>query len=632
MPWKSNADLPGGVRNSLPDEAQTVFRNVANRIMQDGGAEVSAIRQAWTAVKNGWEKHGDNWVRKPHAEKLSKGTDTMSDQIAFFLPFEKKEKQADGSIIVQGYASTPTKDLDGEVISLDAVKKALPGYMEWRNIRQMHQPIAVGTAKEAHVDDNGLFLRARIVEPGAVNLVDQGVLQGYSIGGRKLAKKGDVITDLELIEISLVDRPCNPDCRFNVTKGATVVAPHRIDLVKAIDHVEDPPLIKFGGVELARNEVGLLGKLLQKFSVGGAGVKTVEAIRPQQTLQPLPNETPQRGEGMDVGDEDDEDKTEKRQFSDKQRQRAAAAGHAMPGGGYPIENTDDLSNAVQAFGRAKDKAKTKRHIIRQAKRLGATHMLPADWPGSTKGKESMAKAADLYTVSNMISVLGQLEALEEACEGEAGFCIPCGGTTINPGKEFNDQFGTLLTQFADMVADLLDRIIADMKTEEAGEAAEKLSKAYVLAGRIAKRKIDDVNEQIARELAVTHQALAKEHGRIGDTHMTEGLPQVGKQYKQSAKLHAKAAKHFDRAADHFSVGNLDKGHDRMKDGHKAAEEAEKHDKDSFIKSPIAQLDTFIETDPMAKLDGFVKGDIPPPDAPRAGVAVDVFAELTGLTK
>lgn len=244
----------------------------------------------------------------------------------------------------------------------------------------------------------------------------------------------------------------------------------------------------------------------------------------------------------------------------------------------------------------------------------------------------MAKAADIYTVSNMIAVLGQLEALEEACEGEAGFCIPCGGTTINPGKEFNDQFGTLLTQFADMVADLLDRIIADMKTEEAGEAAEKLSKAYVLAGRIAKRKIDDVNEQIARELAVTHQALSKEHEHIGDTHMTEGLPQVGKQYKQSAKLHAKAAKHFDRAADHFSVGNLDKGHDRMKDGHKAAEEAEKHDKDSFIKSPIVQLDTFIETDPMAKLNGFVKGDIPPPDAPRAGVAVDVFAELTGLTK
>jgi len=62
--WKSNADLPDGVKSSLPDQAQTVFRTVANGRLKAGQSEESAIKQAWSAVKNGWEKRGDRWVRK----------------------------------------------------------------------------------------------------------------------------------------------------------------------------------------------------------------------------------------------------------------------------------------------------------------------------------------------------------------------------------------------------------------------------------------------------------------------------------------------------------------------------------------------------------------------------------------
>ena len=72
----------------------------------------------------------------------------MND-VSFFLPITKVDKK---QRMVWGYASTPTKDLDDEIISLDAIKAALPSYMEWRNIREMHQASAVGTAKEANVD------------------------------------------------------------------------------------------------------------------------------------------------------------------------------------------------------------------------------------------------------------------------------------------------------------------------------------------------------------------------------------------------------------------------------------------------------------------------------------------------
>jgi phage head maturation protease len=163
----------------------------------------------------------------------------MSDLTNFYMPIGKVEKQDDGSRIVSGYASTPTKDLDGEIVSLDAIKGALPGYMEWRNIREMHNSKAVGRAQEANLEPDGLFLTAKIVDPACVKLIDEKVLQGFSIGGRKLAKKGDTITELELIEISVVDRPANNDCRFEIMGKSAHAG---IELVKAADLPADAAL------------------------------------------------------------------------------------------------------------------------------------------------------------------------------------------------------------------------------------------------------------------------------------------------------------------------------------------------------------------------------------------------------
>lgn len=78
----------------------------------------------------------------------------------------------------------------------------------------------------------------------------------------------------------------------------------------------------------------------------------------------------------------------KREFTDEQRQKLADEGKAMPGGGFPIENTGDLENAIRAFGRAKDKDATKRHIIARAKALGASDKLPESWSVSKAGDGS----------------------------------------------------------------------------------------------------------------------------------------------------------------------------------------------------------------------------------------------------
>jgi hypothetical protein len=51
----------------------------------------------------------------------------------------------------------------------------------------------------------------------------------------------------------------------------------------------------------------------------------------------------------------------------------------MPGGRFPIRNKADLENAIQAYGRANDKPAVKAWIIKRAKALGLTDILPDKW-------------------------------------------------------------------------------------------------------------------------------------------------------------------------------------------------------------------------------------------------------------
>lgn len=81
-----------------------------------------------------------------------------------------------------------------------------------------------------------------------------------------------------------------------------------------------------------------------------------------------------------------------KQFTQPQRDALAKSGAALPTGGFPIQTKDDLKNAISAYGRAKDKPAAQKHIIKRAKALGATDLLPKDWPGSTK-KESVTPPA-----------------------------------------------------------------------------------------------------------------------------------------------------------------------------------------------------------------------------------------------
>ena len=69
----------------------------------------------------------------------------------------------------------------------------------------------------------------------------------------------------------------------------------------------------------------------------------------------------------------------KRERTMATRRRLAEQGLAMPDGSYPIVTVEDLRNAIQAFGRTDNPAATKEHIMRRARALGRTDLIPENW-------------------------------------------------------------------------------------------------------------------------------------------------------------------------------------------------------------------------------------------------------------
>lgn len=245
-----------------------------------------------------------------------------------FVPILKFSKTDDGTLIVEGPATDSNIDRDRQIADPAWLAKSMPKwYREGGNIREQHDgKRAVGTAihYEKH-DDGQHWIKAEVVDPIAITKVEKKVLRGFSFGARNArvevdkAASGGRIVDGDIFEVSLVDRPANPNCMFTVAKA---------DSSGDLQPVEDPEL-----------------------------VEKEERYTPADFAALIL----------------------KRKFTADERDDAADAGQALPDGSFPIKNKADLANAVKAFGRAKDPAAAKKHIIKRARALDAVDALPDSW-------------------------------------------------------------------------------------------------------------------------------------------------------------------------------------------------------------------------------------------------------------
>jgi hypothetical protein len=184
-----------------------------------------------------------------------------------FAAISKIDDNDDGSVTVFGIASTEAVDAHGEIITKAAMQAALPDFMKYGTgaLRSMHQPIAAGVVTKAEVNDDGdTVIEAHVVDENEVKKVKAGVYKGFSVGGNQVPGGYDKVTKtinaMTLTEISLVDRPANPEAvitMFKLEDAPTVtVSADQADAATALaDILNKGDLSAERLVELAQAEI-----------------------------------------------------------------------------------------------------------------------------------------------------------------------------------------------------------------------------------------------------------------------------------------------------------------------------------------------------------------------------------------
>lgn len=150
----------------------------------------------------------------------------MNDLTTAFFEIVKSDRNADGTMMVYGKATDDSLDIDQQICDPTWLDRAMPDWFKsGGNIREQHSNIAAGVAKEYEKKGDGHYIHALVVDPISVKKVDTGVLKGFSIGikGPRIvrdekAANGRII-DGQIVEVSLVDRPANPNCQLVLAKS-----------------------------------------------------------------------------------------------------------------------------------------------------------------------------------------------------------------------------------------------------------------------------------------------------------------------------------------------------------------------------------------------------------------------------
>ena len=309
----------------------------------------------------------------------------------------------DGYMRVKGLATDATLDLDEQICDPEWLKTAMPEWFKIGNIREMHQSKAIGKAMEMEASGSGFVVEAKIVDAEAARLVSEGIYTGFSVGikGARVEKSADapggMIRSGKIVEVSLVDRPANPSCVIELAKsvkGELVKGSAMADIEKdAID--QEAIMTEPNG---APEE--LYERIQACTACAGTGHKTNTANeefdtpcdvcagtgeQPDGMLENILQNSPTIPETMENRDmksadadetEVAEPETEKREYTQAERDLAGDRGEALPDGSYPIKTVGDLKNAIQSIGRAKDRAKTIAHIKTRAQALGREDLIP----------------------------------------------------------------------------------------------------------------------------------------------------------------------------------------------------------------------------------------------------------------
>ena len=142
---------------------------------------------------------------------------------AFFqMRFTEVKSMADGTVRIKGYASTPQLDRYDDIVDPKAFEATMMEYMRNPVVLFSHYPDKVlGRVIDYDLDATGLQITAELSNDveNTFHNITQGNIRGFSIGflvkqctytESEKGKQIRTITNLDLVEISVVSTPANP--------------------------------------------------------------------------------------------------------------------------------------------------------------------------------------------------------------------------------------------------------------------------------------------------------------------------------------------------------------------------------------------------------------------------------------
>jgi hypothetical protein len=213
-------DINQGGEDSKPSDTD-LYNKVKREAKEKFDVYPSAVANAW--VVREYKKRGGGYRKDTDKKEKS-----MALDIAYsYAGIIKSERQEDGTLKVYGKATDDSIDIDQQICDSDWLKKAMPDWFTTGgNIREQHSSIAAGVATDYEEKADGHYITALVVDPVSVKKVETGVLKGFSIGirGPRVVRDtkaaGGRIVDGQIIEVSIVDRPANPNAKLMLAKAA----------------------------------------------------------------------------------------------------------------------------------------------------------------------------------------------------------------------------------------------------------------------------------------------------------------------------------------------------------------------------------------------------------------------------
>jgi HK97 family phage prohead protease/HK97 family phage major capsid protein len=146
--------------------------------------------------------------------------------------FEAKSvSKATKALKIAGYANTTSKDRAGDVVTAEAWAKGVENFRKNPVMLYQHKhDCPIGRFDKITVDKKGIYVEGTVSEAAEKNhgiqtLIRDGALKSFSVGFRvkdgKYNRNDDsmLITEVELLEISVVSVPCNQESLFSVRKS-----------------------------------------------------------------------------------------------------------------------------------------------------------------------------------------------------------------------------------------------------------------------------------------------------------------------------------------------------------------------------------------------------------------------------